>query len=47
MGNFNRPFYNQVKRCEDLLAKIEFIKTKMKEFGRVPDVCDDTSQFLA
>jgi hypothetical protein len=34
MGNFNRPFYGQVKRCEDMLAKLDFIKDKMKEFGK-------------
>jgi len=34
MGNFNRPFYSQVKRCEDMLAKLDFIKEKMKEFGK-------------
>ncbi len=46
MGNFNRPFYNQVKRCEDLLTKVEFMRERMKEFGRVPEKCESTSEFL-
>ena len=46
VGNFNRPYYNQVKRCEELLLKVKFIKEKMKFFGRPVDKCRDVPEFL-
>jgi len=35
-----------VKRCEELLLKVKFIKEKMKFFGRPVEKCRDVPEFL-
>ena len=31
---YNRPYHDLIKRCQDLLNKVEYIKSKMNIFGR-------------
>ena len=41
-----KPFYQQIKRCDDLLLKISLVKEKLSEFGRFPVEVDSQEEYL-
>lgn len=41
-----KPFYHQIKRCDDLLLKIAGVKEKLNEFGRYPVEVDSQEDYL-
>lgn len=44
---FNRPYSNHIKRCEDMEAKVAFLRKQMKRFNKEIVPCEDPNLFLA
>lgn len=32
-NNFHKPYYNSIKRCEEVISKIDLILTEVKKFS--------------
>ena len=46
LGNFNRPYFSQIKRCDESLQSIYQISQILKKFKVSIKKCDKISEFL-
>lgn len=45
--NFNRPFINQIKRCDDIFNKLLQIEYEMKKMGKLIIRCEEPAEFIS
>lgn len=41
-----RPFANYIKRCDELLVKIQFLISEISNFDKIIHTCEDEKEIL-